>query len=255
MENQEKHAVIGTSMIPSNHELTVYQVMAKQAAQSQLYKGLPESQIMMIMLAARELGIPPMLALNGGINCIQGKVELSARLMGNMIRQRGHSFTTKVLDKTQCILIGKRADNGDTMEASFTMADAKEAGLSAKSVWKSYTEDMLYARALSRLARRLFPDVIGTAYVEGEIGGEVIIEKPIVDNSISEQDLTTKLLCLLEISEEEDFHRYVETVGGHYGWTPFATKQAFDKDPTNFVSKFRAWRARQKEVEDQRQSA
>ena len=31
---------------------------------------------------------------------------------------------------------------------------------------------MLYARAASRLARRLFPDVIGTMYVEGEVSAE-----------------------------------------------------------------------------------
>lgn len=39
-------------------------------------------------------------------------------------------------------------------------------------VWAKYPEDMIYARALSRLARRLFADVIGTAYVEGEIREE-----------------------------------------------------------------------------------
>lgn len=247
MESQTKHevALTGSSMIPSNHELTVYQVMARNAAQSQLYKTLSESQIMMIMLAARELGVPPMLSLNGGINCINGKVELSARLMGNMIRQRGHSFTTKVLNKEQCVLIGKRCDNGDTMEATFTWQDAKEAGLTGKAVWKSYTEDMLYARALSRLARRLFPDVIGTAYVEGEVGGEVIIEKPVIETQVNPVELRTKLLCLLEVNEEDDFLKYVDIVSKHYGWTEQTTMEAFDKDHATFVAKFRGWKAKQ----------
>jgi hypothetical protein len=40
-----------------------------------------------------------------------------------------------------------------------------------------YPEDMLYNRALSRLARRLFADVIGTSYIEGEIREAIECEK------------------------------------------------------------------------------
>lgn len=66
-------------------------------------------------------------------------------------------------------MTGKRCDNGDVAEASFTIEEAQRAGLANRDVWKKYTQDMLYARAMSRLSRRLFPDVIGEAYVQGEL--------------------------------------------------------------------------------------
>lgn len=157
-------------LMPSAHEMQVLQVIAKQAFDSAFYKslgGLP--QIMSILLTARELNIMPMQALNGGIWNIQGKVEISARLMSTLIRRAGHSIKVIKCDKTGCILEGKRLDNGDSMQASFTIEDAIAAGLAGRDVWKKYLEDMLYSRALSRLARRLYSDVIGNCYVEGEI--------------------------------------------------------------------------------------
>ncbi len=147
----------------------MFQTIAKHAQASGLYAGVGgESKIFMIMLAARELGISPMLALNGGIWNIQGKIEVSARLMNGMIRRGGHDLEITG-DDTYCKIIGKRADTGKTHEEVFTIEMAAKAGLSGSNVWKKYPADMLYNRCMSRLARRLFPDVIGTAYVEGEV--------------------------------------------------------------------------------------
>lgn len=218
MQPQEKNAVVvqQRDLIPSNHELTVYQVMARNAAQSQLYKQLSEAQIMMIMLAARELGIPPMLSLNGGIACIQGRVELSARLMCQMIRQRGHSVQVKEVNKQRCILVGRRCDNGDTMEVSFSWDDAKEAALTGKAVWKQYCEDMLYARALSRLARRLFADVIGTAYVEGEVSGEIVHVEPVHTQPVDEEAEIKVFLSQFPETDHECMREYLAKRRDHF---------------------------------------
>lgn len=159
-----------SQLMPSAHEMQVFQIISRQSASSGFYKNIGgEAQIMMILLAARELGVMPMEALNGGIWNIQGRIEISARLMNKMIRRAGHSLNVKQLDKEKCTIEGKRIDNGDTFSATFTIEDARLAGVANRPVWKSYTEDMLFSRALSRLARRLFADVISTAYVEGEI--------------------------------------------------------------------------------------
>ena len=102
---------------------------------------------------------------------VNGKVEMQSILMAKMIRQAGHSFTPgKECDNNICVLHGKRKDNGDTWKVSFTIDEAKRAGIYRENgPWGKYPEDMLYSRALSRLARRLFPDVIGNCYVQGEI--------------------------------------------------------------------------------------
>ena len=96
-----------------------------------------------------------------------------------------------------CILHGKRADNGDTWTEYFSIDDAKKAGL-YRGQWLKYPKDMLFARALSRLARQLFPDVIKGCYVQGEIiaDNDVVELEEKVLNSISEtqyQDLEEAL--------------------------------------------------------------
>ena len=53
-----------------------------------------------------------------------------------------------------------------------TMEDAKRAGLLGKTSWQRYPEDMLFARALSRGARRFCPDALGGAiYTPEELEG------------------------------------------------------------------------------------
>lgn len=163
------------NLIIQDNEMKMFQTIAKYASTSGLYKGAGgEAAIFMVLLAAHDLGIKPTIALNGGIWNIQGKIEISARLMTSMIRRAGHSIAIKECNDKICTLKGKRIDNQDEIEVSFSIEDAQKAGLASRDVWKKYTEDMLYARALSRLARRLFPDVIGTAYVEGEVKDEQI---------------------------------------------------------------------------------
>lgn len=193
MTNAITPALTTSSLIPTDHEMIVYDTMAKQAAESKLYRTIGDVfAIKMIMLRARELNVAPMTALDGGIHIINGRTEISARLMGAMIFRAGHSITTIKTDSTECVLKGTRSD-GSSQTASFTIEEAKQAGLIKDGGgWKKYPQDMLYARALSRLARRIFPDVIGTGYVEGEIK-----EKPIhpMDQS---QDI------VLEVEEESD---------------------------------------------------
>lgn len=169
MTTENLPEIQSNSIMPSAQEFQMLQVIAKNAQESGLYAGMgQQSKIFMVLLAARELGVSPMLALNGGIWNIQGKIEISARLMNGLIRRAGHSIKIIVSNDTHCTLLGTRTD-GDSFECSFNMEDAIKAGLAGGNVWKKYPADMLYNRCMSRLARRLFSDVIGNAYVEGEI--------------------------------------------------------------------------------------
>jgi hypothetical protein len=203
------------------------------------------------LLAARELGIPPMQALNGGIWNIQGKIEISARLMNSMIRRAGHSISIKHCDATKCVMEGKRADNGDSFTAQFTIEDAAKAGLTGRGPWKTYAEDMLYARAMSRLARRLFPDVIGTAYVEGEIrDAKCEVISSVIEEEKSEDPERAELL-LLEFcrsfpdQEEELIKRYIQKYAAHWKKTiENSINDYFDRE--KFILDFTRWQAKHK---------
>ena len=207
------------------------------------------------MLSARELGIPPMQALNGGINIINGKAEISARMMGALIRKAGHELKIKEISDTSCTLIGIRKDTKQKEEASFTIKDAERAGLVKKNGgWDKCPKDMCFARALSRIARQLFSDVIGIGYVEGEI-------EPIKDESIvSECTTSSAVIEVKDLKKEEDelkifldlfskedhpmVMEYIKVVMKHFQWTQPECIKNFIKDKY-VVEKFLAWKKNQ----------
>lgn len=145
------------------------QKMCQALMQTPHYKKMGAEGIFAIVQKAKAMNLNPLDALNGGMYCVNGKVEMSAIMMLTLIRRQHHSVTKdKRSDDSVCILHGKRKDNGDTWTESFSINDAKRAGI-YKNTWEKFPRNMLFARALSNLARQLFPDVIGGCYVEGEI--------------------------------------------------------------------------------------
>ena len=143
------------------------------------YKRLGHEGIFAVVEKAKSIGVSTIDALNGGLYFVQGKVEMTSALMNQLIRQAGHSVTKdKKSDNTICILHGKRKDTGDTWTEYFSIEEAQLAGI-YKGAWIKYPRDMLFARALSRLARQLFPDVIKGCYVQGEISDAPPLDAPI----------------------------------------------------------------------------
>jgi hypothetical protein len=160
-------------LIPTQAEITAIEVMAKQAVESKFIDklgGFPGA--FSIAMYARELNVPIMSALFGGFSNIMGKITIAPQLMNAMIRRAGHKLKIDSNDQ-RSIIVGTRKDTGESCEVSFSLEDARKAGLvKPNGGWEKYPSDMCFARALSRLARRLFPDVIGMAYVEGELDEE-----------------------------------------------------------------------------------
>lgn len=152
------------------------------------YKKMGFDKLCIIIEAARSMGIKPQRALSGGFYAVrEGKLEIGYRLLNEIIISRGHEI--RVLQDTPevCELEGVRRDTQCSQKASFSMDDAKRAGLLRQGPWTQYPQDMLYARALSRLARRLFPDVItSNTYIEGELN--IKPPKPTVDAIKSHKD-------------------------------------------------------------------
>lgn len=203
-------------LVPTAEEMTIYTVMAKKANDSKFFDKLGgEPGILSIMLMARELGIMPMQAIMGGMSVIMGKVELSPRLMNSMIRKAGHRLSIVESTDTVCEILGVRHDTGDEYKCRYTIEDAKKAGLiKSGGGWDKYASDMLFARCLSRLARRLFTDVISSAYAEGEIDRE---SKPYhsqpthVPSATTEAVAPTSALVEAEVSQPSYSGEYIST--------------------------------------------
>lgn len=121
------------------------------------YRGKPVDLAIAVMYG-NELGLPPMTALQRVV-VISGKPTLDAQGFVSLIRQAGHSISGEV-DSTAATVVGKRFDTGDTMTVTFTMEDAQRADLLKNATYRKFPTDMLWARAVTQLARRLFPDVM-----------------------------------------------------------------------------------------------
>lgn len=122
-------------------------------------RGKPDAILAAILYGA-ELGLGPMQAL-AKIAVIDGRPSLSAEAQRGLIRAAGHEIWTVELTNTRCTLAGKRAGSERTEEVTWTLDDAKRAGLATKSNWRSYPRQMLLARATADLGRMMFADVLG----------------------------------------------------------------------------------------------
>lgn len=204
------------------------QQMCSMLMKTPHYRKIGDEGIFAIVERSKVVGVNPMSALNGGMYYVRGKVELSAAMMNELIRSKGHSITKdKASNEKICILHGKRKDNGDTWCESFSIDDAQKAGIYANQ-WLKYPKDMLFARALSRLARQLFPDVIKGCYVEGEIQPEVLA--PLEEKTQAPEGLTDEQVFELEEllkynpEKEKKFLNFMELKGfNHAREIPLAT--------------------------------
>lgn len=159
-------------------------------------------------LAGRAYGWDVMTSMRQ-FHVIEGSASLRPESMLGLVRQAGHSVTLETTE-TYAEATGKRVDTGDEHVATFTMEDAEAAGLADKRNWKQYQEAMLTWRAVSKLCRVLFPDVVlGAGYVPEELGAEVTHTGEIIgmesDEQISED----------EISISEAKHLILDAVGGN----------------------------------------
>lgn len=182
------------SSVPTPLELQSFKIIAEVAASNPHWRkvgGNGDTQtivatILSVMLLARELGISPIQAISGGINNIQGKFEISARLMNQLIRKHGHQLKIKSSTNEICIIWSKRKDTGEEHEERYHIDEANRSGLLKDgSAWKKVPSDMLFARCISRMARRLYADCIGGCYVEGELK-ETIQGKPVAADDIKD---------------------------------------------------------------------
>jgi hypothetical protein len=123
-------------------------------------------------LAGRAFGWDVMASMRN-FHVIEGTASLRPEAMLGLVRQAGHSVIIEN-DSGSATAIGKRLDSGDEHRATFSLADAEAAGLAGKKNWKQYQESMLTWRAVSKLCRNLFSDVVlGAGYTPEEIGADV----------------------------------------------------------------------------------
>lgn len=153
--------------------VTIAERIARTELVPRQYRGRPDDIIAAAIMGA-EAGFGIMTSLRY-VFVIDGKPEYSTEAFLALVRRAGHSVTGTV-SNTKATVTGVRRDTGDTITVDYTIDDAKAAGLLGKGVWKKHQKDMLWARAVSALRRRLFPDVALGGYSLGELSGADVWE-------------------------------------------------------------------------------
>ena len=224
--------------MPSLEEMTMIMKYCEYIAQAPAYAamgGMPG--VFAVVMSARELGIPPMTALNGGLYLIppsldkegkpkgQATIMMAAKTMSSMIWKNGHTIEVIEANDQRVTLKGTRSDNGVCMEVTMTMEKAKQAGLSHDlygkpklwSTWFKNSEDMLWKTCVAKLGRRLFTDVIGNCYEPSEFEEKVsesssIKEKKILKgkNIIIDAPDDTKNSFAIEDYSSESIEEFVQ---------------------------------------------
>ena len=129
-------------------------------------------QAIAIILSGNELGLGPMQSLRS-IHIVEGKPTMGAELMMALALRNvpgGHMMIVESTNEA-CVVSAGRT-RGDAIEYSFTIDDAKRAGLMNKNNWRNYPRAMLRSRVVSEAVKAVFPDALINAYTTEELGAE-----------------------------------------------------------------------------------
>ena len=131
-------------------------------------KSVPDAVATMIV--ARELGLAPMSSFPD-LMVINGSVGMTSKLMQALILKAGHKIKVIEMSDKRAALqayrkFGDEWEDVGTFE--FTMDQAKQANLANKETYVSYPADMLMNKAIARMARFAFADVL-RGYVPDEM--------------------------------------------------------------------------------------
>lgn len=117
--------------------------------------------IFMYLLYAQALDIPEALAFQHVFFSEKGTPGIHAAFMHALLIRAGHRVEVLWADHKKVTLRIRYADGTRSPQVSWHILEAQRAGLHTLFTWRTYSGDMLFARAISRLCRRYAPDVSG----------------------------------------------------------------------------------------------
>lgn len=136
------------------------QVFAATSLIPKALQGKPQD-VLLVLLKGAELGLKPLQALSE-IHIVDGKAGVSAKLKMALCLQRPECefFIMVTSTAEKAVYRAKRKGAPEPVEYSYSIEDAKRAGLTHKQNWLNHPAAMLRARCSSALADSVFPDLV-----------------------------------------------------------------------------------------------
>lgn len=149
--------------------------MAEAVAKSGLYACKSVEEAMIRIVTGMELNLSMMQSIRGVYVISTGGKNmpgLYADLMVGVCKSRNdvcEYFRLVHSDSEKATYATKRVGEPSETVMTFTVDDARKAGLLGKGPWEQYRPAMLRARASSALARAVYPDLLNGLYSTEEL--------------------------------------------------------------------------------------
>ena len=119
-----------------------------------------DAQAMIIIAAGQEMGLQPLQALRT-MSFIRGRLTMTVQLQLAMARQRaGVRVETLEESADGTAVTVTLVRDGERVTVTYTLADARRAGLADQRNWRLYPRQMLRWRAIGDALRIVAPDVV-----------------------------------------------------------------------------------------------
>lgn len=247
MENRNEVAIKSTQAVT----LEQIERMAIHFAKSGLFGIRTPEQGIALMLIAQAEGLHPAVAARD-YHVIQGRPALKSDAMLARFQQAGGKVVWNVYSDSEVSGTFSHPAGGATT-VSWTIAQAKAAGLTGKDVWKQYPRAMLRARCISEGIRTVYPGVSVGVYTPEEIEdfdakppvkevkAETVQAKPVASVSVQEPAVVpvqaakpaVRIKFPLDLERKALFGRIKTIVEGNkWGYSDLSAyiKAAFDAE-------------------------
>lgn len=149
---------------------------AKQAVPSS-YRANPGA-VLLAMDWAQSRGMDLLTAIQT-VAFIDGKPVIDASMQRALAKRAGYTVSIPEASPERATVQIADRESGEVLgSATYSMEDAKRAGLAGKKNWQNNPEDMVVARATTRAMRRFAPDVM-VGLVAGEDELDEIAPDPV----------------------------------------------------------------------------
>ena len=247
---------------PNSQELDQLVKFCQVLSTAPFYAKMGPGGVLAIYLTAKEMGLPLMACLNGGLYTYDGKVTLSAQLMNMLIINAGHKANVLQLSESICEIEFVRSDrfgSDSKFRYSFTIEQAHKADYMKKDNWKKHPKDMLFSRVLSGGARKFMPDVLMNAYVIGEMDDDQNTIEPLFESQevsppieppkseplkiefIEDSSYFKEMLVKYNIFKGSDSYEYAMEICRRGNLTLLQVVQACYNNPSRFEQGFEKW--------------
>ena len=166
------------------------------------------AQAMVKIMAGQEIGLGTFASMSG-IHIVSGKPTLGSNIVATLI-ENDIRYDYEVIEATdkKCVIHFLKSDKVRGT-VSITIEEAQKANMhmqykdgvwKEKTTWKNFPSDMLFARCITRGARRYTPGIFGGApvYTPEELGadvdedGNVVTVDVTIEDPESEPETTSK---------------------------------------------------------------